>query len=328
MIDFRYHLVSIVAIFLALAVGIVMGTTLLQDPAIVSAEKVSDDLTKANTGLRSEIDVLRGREAGNNEMFTVMTPDLVKGTLTGQRVLLIDTPGSSTGNRDAEQQVLTQAGATISGRIALTDKYLDPQRSGVLDGLVNQLKPVDMVFPPTSTAYDRAATLLAAALVTTDETQAGTANPATTAVLTGFEAGGLITTDGDPSKRATMAVMFAPEKPFEGENAELQAGALVSLVTGLDIAGKGTVLTGTATNAAVTGGAITALRDSGEAARRVSTVDTLDMPAGRVVIVYSLREQLSGRAGQYGIGADASAFLPALPSPSPTASPTSTSSGS
>jgi len=45
-IDFRYHLVSIVAIFLALAVGIVLGTTLLQEPAVKSAQEVSAQLTK------------------------------------------------------------------------------------------------------------------------------------------------------------------------------------------------------------------------------------------------------------------------------------------
>ena len=35
MIDFRYHLVSIVAVFLALAIGIVVGSTALK-PAVLS----------------------------------------------------------------------------------------------------------------------------------------------------------------------------------------------------------------------------------------------------------------------------------------------------
>ena len=34
MIDFRYHLVSIVAVFLALAIGIVLGSTELQGNTI------------------------------------------------------------------------------------------------------------------------------------------------------------------------------------------------------------------------------------------------------------------------------------------------------
>ncbi|NUP68539.1 MAG: copper transporter [Nonomuraea sp.] len=323
MIDFRYHLVSIVAIFLALAVGIVLGTTLLQEPAVKSAQEVSAQLTKTKEELRAQIDVLQGREAVNDGFVTTMTPKLVAGELTGQRVLLVETPGSSTTFREAEQQVLEEAGAEVSGRVTLTEKFLDPQRTGVLDGLVNQLKPVDMVFPATATTWDKAATLLGATFLTTDQAQAGTANPATAAVISGFETGGLFTTDGDPAKRATLAVMFVPEKPYEGEQAETQAGALVSVADKFDTAGKGLVLAGTAANAAVTGGVITALGDESEISKRVSTVDTADMPAGRVVIVYALREQLSGRAGDYG-GKNASGGQPALP----TVTPTPSSSGS
>ncbi|MEV0234890.1 copper transporter [Nonomuraea sp. NPDC050786] len=320
MIDFRYHLVSIVAIFLALAVGVVLGTTLLQEPAVRSAREVTAQLTKSKEELRTQLDALQSRETGNDTFIAAMTPSLVAGDLTGQRVLLVETPGSSTTMREAAQQVLTQAGAQISGRVGLTEKLLDPKGTGVLDGLVNQLKPANMMFPTTATSWDRAATLLSAAFVTTDQAQAGTPNPATADVVSAFETGGLLTTEGDPLKRATLAVMFAPEKPYEGESAELQAGALVSMASGLDVAGKGTVLAGTVVTPAVPGDPIGALRDDSEISKRVTSVDTADMPAGRVAIVYSLREQLNGRAGQYGIGKGISAPLPAVPSatPSPT----------
>ncbi|RSN02442.1 copper transporter [Nonomuraea sp. WAC 01424] len=324
MIDFRYHLVSIVAIFLALAVGIVLGTTLLQEPAVKSAQELTAQLTKTKDELRVQIDQLQGREAGNDAFVTSVTPKLVAGELTGQRVLLVETPSSSTTFREAEQQVLEEAGAEVSGRVTLTEKFFDPDRSGVLDGLVNQLKPVDMVFPSTATVWGKAATLLASTLLTPDQAQAGTPNAATAAVISGFETGGLIGTDGDPAKRATLAVMFAPEKAFEGEQAETQLAALVSVADRLDAGGKGEVLAGTAANAGATGGTITALRDDGEVAKRVSSVDTVDMPAGRVVVVYALREQLNGRVGQYGVGRGASTTQPALQ----TATPSPTQSGS
>ncbi|MFI6736202.1 copper transporter [Nonomuraea sp. NPDC050451] len=325
MIDFRYHLVSIVAIFLALAVGIVLGTTLLQEPAVKSAQEVAAQLTKSKEELRTQLDTLQGRESGNDALITALTPDLVAGDLTGQRVLLVETPGSSTTVREAAQQVLTQAGAEISGRASLTEKFFDPKGVGVLDGLVSQLKPANMIFPATATSWDRAAMLLSAAFVTPDQAQANTPNPATAEVVGSFETGGLLTTDGDPVKRATLAVMLAPEKPYEGESAEVQAGALVSVAGGLDLAGKGTVLAGTVATPAAPGDPIAALRDDGEVSKRVSSVDTADMPAGRVAIVYSLREQLNGRAGQYGIGKGASAMLPTVTTATP--SPT-TQSGS
>ncbi|MEV0164646.1 copper transporter [Nonomuraea fuscirosea] len=323
MIDFRYHLVSIVAIFLALAVGIVLGTTLLQEPAVKSAQELTAQLTKTKEELRAQIDTLQGREAGNDSFITSVTPDLVSGDLAGQRVLLIETPGSGSAARESVQQVLDQAGAEISGRVTLTEKFLDPKGRGVLDGLVNQLKPVNMVFPATTTSWDRAATLLASALVTTDQTQSGTPNTAAADVVSTFETGGLLSTEGEVTKRATLAVMFAPEKVYEGESAETQAGALVSVADGFDVGGMGTVLTGMAATTALPGDAISAVRDEGEVSKRVSTVDTVDMPLGRVVIVYSLREQLAGRAGQYGVGKGASAAMPVETSATP--SPTATS---
>jgi hypothetical protein len=324
-IDFRYHLVSIVAIFLALAVGIVLGTTLLQEPAVKSAQEVAAQLTKSKEELRTQLDALQGRESGNDALITALTPDLVAGDLTGQRVLLVETPGSSTTVREAAQQALTQAGADISGRASLTEKFFDPKGVGVLDGLVNQLKPANMIFPATATSWDRAAMLLSAAFVTPDQAQANTPNPATTDVVGSFETGGLLTTDGDPIKRAPLVVRLAPETPYVGESAEVQAGALVSVAGGLDLAGKGTVLAGTVATPAAPGDPIAALRDDGEVSKRVSSVDTADMPAGRVAIVYSLREQLNGRAGQYGIGKGASAMLPTVTTATP--SPT-TQSGS
>ena len=38
MIDFRYHLVSLIAVFLAVALGIVIGTTALNEPILADIE--------------------------------------------------------------------------------------------------------------------------------------------------------------------------------------------------------------------------------------------------------------------------------------------------
>ncbi|MEU4332600.1 copper transporter [Nonomuraea dietziae] len=322
MIDFRYHLVSIVAIFLALAVGIVMGTTLLSNPAIESALQTADDLRKSNSEYRDQLAALQAREAGNDDFVTAEVPALVRAQLTGESVLLVAAPGSSGTLREQSVQVLTEAGATISGQVTIAEKYLDPTQANFIDQLTTQLKPAGLTLPGTD-PYKNAATVLAAALVTADDTQAGTENTTTVGVLDGFEKAGLLSVDGTPAKRATLALVLAPDTPFAGEKAQAQAGALVSLAGGLDDGSQGSSLAGILA-ATQPGGLIAALRDTGDVAAKVSTVDTLDMPAGRVVVVYSLREQLDGRAGQYGIGPDASEFQPA----SSAATPSPTTSGS
>ncbi|MFI6503386.1 copper transporter [Nonomuraea typhae] len=316
MIDFRYHLVSIVAIFLALAVGIVMGTTLLQNPAVELAKKTSDDLAKSNGELRAEKEDLARRQAGNDSFVKEMTPVLAKveGGLSGQKVLLVDAPGSTPALREAQQQVLELAEATVVGRVTISEKFLALDSEAVLDGLALQLKPTDLTYPTTATVYDKVAQLLADTLMTTDPAQ--TMPASSEAVLGAFQKGGFLSVEGKLTGPATLAVMFAPDKPFEGERADTQAGALVSVAAGLDIGSRGALIAGAET-AVAPGGVITELRDSGEITQRVSSIDTLDMPAGRVVTVYALREQLAGRAGQYGIGTGATGFQPPVPSPTP-----------
>ncbi|MEV0587671.1 copper transporter [Nonomuraea sp. NPDC050310] len=321
MIDFRYHLVSIVAIFLALATGILLGTTLLQDPALDAAEKLSEQLTTEKQELRTQLDELRRRETGNDSFVTAMTGQLVAGGLTGQNVVLVETPGSTASLREQQQAVLEEAGAKVVGRISIAERYLDP-KSTLLDQLSAQLKPVATTFPATATPYEKAAAVLGGALMT----QGGEEPPAPVGdtVISAFETAGLISVEQDLTARASLAVLFAPETVFKGDNAELQADGLVALAAGLDQAGRGTVVTATIT-ATATGGVLAAVRD-GDAARTVSTVDTPDLPAGRIVVVYALQEQQAGGAGQYGVGTGASGFQP--PVVAPTATPTPTSSGS
>ena len=92
MIDFRYHLVSIVAIFLALTVGIVMGSTVLQEPLIKSAEETTAQLRLGKEELRRENVSLQERESGYDAFVTAATPELVRGALAGERVVIVEAP--------------------------------------------------------------------------------------------------------------------------------------------------------------------------------------------------------------------------------------------
>lgn len=321
MIDFRYHLVSVVAIFLALSVGIVLGTSFLEDPAIKTAQSLADGLSKGNTVLRDEIEALQTREAGNDAFVAAATPRLVQDALATESVVIVEAPGATSGMREAVQEVIAESGATVTGRVTLTDRYVDPARVASIDKLVTEVKPIDMNVPVEGTTYDRAATLLADAIVTSDPAQVGKVNPTATGILEAFQRDGLLSVTDQPAKRADLAVLIAPAEPYLGESAAPQASAIVSMALGLDEAGRGAVLAG-ALPATMSGGAIAALREDTAVAEKVSSVDNVDMPAGRIVVVYALREQLSGVTGQYGIGSGVSGVEPsASPIPTPTATP-------
>ncbi|GGS57399.1 hypothetical protein GCM10010156_15130 [Planobispora rosea] len=325
MIDFRYHLVSIIAIFVALSVGIVLGTTLLEEPTLQATEAVASALGDENGKLRAQNEVLLDTKTGQESFVAAHTPELVRGSLAGETVVIVEAPAVAAGMTDAVRQVLEQAGATVTAQVTLADKYLDPAQSVLIDRLATGIKPADLVFPAEDGPYDKAAAVLASALVTVAPDQAGKENPAAGGVIDAFQRAELLTVTAGGSAetehiaRAGTAVVITPADPYAGENAATQAGALVSLALGLDEGSRGTVLAGPASSA-TTGGVVTALRE-GAAAEKVSGVDTADMPAGRVVVVYALREQLSGNTGQYGIGPGAPAFEPSPPSPEATLSP-------
>ena len=48
MIDFRYHVVSIIAVFLALSVGLVLGASFLKEAAVSGLDTQVQDLARNN----------------------------------------------------------------------------------------------------------------------------------------------------------------------------------------------------------------------------------------------------------------------------------------
>ena len=68
MINFRYHVVSLTAVFLALAIGLVVGTAALNGPVADSLEDQVDALSKDNSNLRDQVNQYRD-EVNREEDF-------------------------------------------------------------------------------------------------------------------------------------------------------------------------------------------------------------------------------------------------------------------
>ena len=94
MISFRYHIVSIVSVFLALAVGIALGGGPLKgevDDTLVDQVQ-ADRAVKAD--LRAQIaDARSGNEFVDGFAETV-APGLIDGTLQGRVVNIVALPGA------------------------------------------------------------------------------------------------------------------------------------------------------------------------------------------------------------------------------------------
>jgi hypothetical protein len=314
-IDFRYHLVSIAAIFLSLAIGLVVGATALTDPTLSVLKNGNTQLSKDNQAYRNQVQQMQRQQDGESQFAQQLGPQLVQGRLSNERVVFVVLPGASQSIHDQATKMVSQAGATVSGQVTIQGKYLDDDQIAVLDQLAETVKPSDITFPENATTYDKAAAVLASAVVTNQQARAGSEDTAGGEVLNGFKGQGFVTFSGKPGGRATLAVVIAPSTPYQGQGVDTDNRALVSVAAALDAADQGTVMAGPS-QAAQDGGVIQVLRSTGTA-DKVSTVDTADTPSGQVVMVLALATELTGKSGKYGIGSGVDAYVPS-PTPAPT----------
>lgn len=166
MVDFRYHLVSILAVFLALAVGIVLGTAAINPAIVTDLRGRVDNLTANNAARRAEIDELTGRLRGANTFSEEVLPIAVGGRLTGRRVTLVTTPDADKRTRDGVVSAIEAAGGEVAGIVELQDKLADPTSAAELETVAASAVPTGLTFPDGAPAMQRIAAELAEVLGT------------------------------------------------------------------------------------------------------------------------------------------------------------------
>ncbi|GAA4227417.1 copper transporter [Actinomadura meridiana] len=314
MIDFRYHLVSIVAIFLALALGIVLGSTTLSDSVSDTLRQQANSAAKTAQQARTQQRQLQHQMNGQEQLARGLAPQIVMNRLKGQSLVLVEMPGAGEDGIERIGELAKDAGAAVTGRVTVQKKILNDDQRATVDELATRLRPDGVEYPDGASAYDKAGTVLASSIVTKDPAKSGREDAAGGAVLNAFAQAGYITTSGKPGQHATLAVVLAPASAYAYDGGGDDNKALISLAAALDGAGRGTVVGGPPTSAQE-GGFIAALRDS-DTKDSVSAVDVVDTASGQIVTILALQNEMSGKSGQYGTGAGASGFLP---SPAPEA---------
>ena len=312
MIDFRYHVVSLVAVLLALATGILVGSSVVEGPLLQRLTKTTDLLRDHTDDLQRQVQDLERGQRFASAFAQQVAPDLVAGQLTGESVALISLPSSNADVVGATADLIEQAGGQISSRIKVTSKYSDAVQENGLNELVTRLAPAGTEWPGGANVYDRAGIQLASALVTDQFVLAAQPLDASaTQLLDGYQDADLIDIGGDPAGPATMAVLIAGTPGGAGASIQRSAGAYLSLARALDERSRGVVVAGTEASATERG-VVSAIRANSDVANVVSTIDVADSPIGRIGVVYALEEQSRGDSGQYGIAGTTDGPLPDL----------------
>jgi Copper transport outer membrane protein, MctB len=326
LIDFRYHLVSIVAIFLSLALGLIIGASALQGTTASTLHDLNKSLSDRNSGLQSQLTAERHISGYDNQVLTTMAPQFVAGRLKNESVVFVAMPGSDDQVRTSVYNMITQAGARLTGTVTMQDKYLQNDQLATLDTLTDTAKPASVTLPADATSpYQKAALELGGILVTGNRALAGQEDPDAGTVLSAFKTAGYLNYTGKPTGRATLAVVVAPSNPSGDKNADAENQAMVYLAGALGADGIATAMVGPST-AAAGGGLINALRNS-KVDGQISTVDTADLAAGQVTTVLALQQQIhQKKTGDYGMSGSDGAVPSPLPVPAGSVTPSSTPS--
>ena len=304
MISFRYHLVSVVAVFLALALGIVIGTTALSGPITRDLRNQLDDTKKQRDALAGQTKTLQGQVDDTSQFAATYGARLVAGSLTNKSVVVVSLPGVSTSMRNGVTRQLGAAGAKVTGRVSLTKNYVDPRLgSGINSLATGPSHPIGLTLPETSDAGQLGASLLSYVLLgkgqRTDLTQ----------VLGGFSALHMVVVDGGTVTPANLVLVLGHGSMSAKSYA---SGAELALATALSRSG-GRVVVAANQDSAKSGGVVAAVRNSTSARGSVSTVDDAEGALGQVSAVLALAGAAKGQSGHYGTQDGADSLFPAPP---------------
>ncbi|MQA16315.1 MAG: copper transporter [Pseudonocardiaceae bacterium] len=308
MISLRYHVISIGAVFLALALGVVLGSTAISDRLLSGLSSDREQLARQVADLQAENNSLQARLADAEAFGSAVGDRAVRGVLADRSIVIVTTASAAPEDRDALTGLLRSAGATVTGEVQLTEAFTDPARSAQLIDLTTRLLPAGVTLPTAPDAGTLAGGLLGSLLLVDPETGQPQASPEeTAAVLAGLGDGGFIRS-GPQLQPAQLAVVLTGGA-VSGDGSGDRAGTVARFATELDRSGSGAVLAGRPGSAAGNG-AIGVVRADTAASSLLSTVDDVGSAAGRVTTVLALAEQFEGRAGRYGTAGNAQAVAP------------------
>lgn len=306
MIDFRYHLISLIAVFLALGLGILMGSVVLSEQYVERLQRRVEEFGRSLDESRKEVSLLEQRVDALQGFALEAEPLLVDGALAGEEVVAVVLDGTDPALMDGISEAVESAGGTLVSTISLTGKFEladQPERDQLATILgSSSADPVALREEAASAVGDRSAAA-ASAGVGAGPSGAGRR---------------LVTLLDDLQENDFIGVSSAEDVPVPsgaaflvagGSEAEPVDGAVamgVELAKALSRRGRA-VMVATTTDAAWD--LVKAVRDE-PAGASIATADHADTTPGRIAVVLGLGLALDGVVDHYGTDAGAATILP------------------
>jgi len=308
MVNLRYHVVSLIAVFLALTVGIVMGSTVVDRVTVDALNQRVTSVGRSVNAAQAENSRLNTQLGTIRDFADQSRDQLVRGRLKGVPVLVVGITGVDRKAVDELRQALVISQATMAGTLWLTAKLrLDN------DADVRAMAAV------LNVGVDRPEVLRRLALAKVTEALSGSTEAGPNPTLAVLTSAGFLTYEPPPAQATATS----------GPNVALPPGLRVVVVSGAgaDVGDDQVAMPlardlGQASGRLVTaesgqdspggrGVFVGLVRKDDAISSRVSSVDNLESPMGQAATVLALEALAGPRTGHFGVGPGAQRLLPA-----------------
>ncbi|MFC5370204.1 copper transporter [Arcanobacterium bovis] len=320
MVDFRYHLVSLVAVFLALSVGIILGAGPLQNSIGEALSGEVSSLRDTNMSLKADNEALKAMKEHQEVALLDASPLIIGGTLSGSNVAVVVLPGTPKETVDSAVELIGESGAKVSGVVAINSVWTEAKQTSFRSAFAEQIKSYITNVGDTNDIN----TILALALNQIVRNGSTHESNKTLFDLMSASEQPMISVKSGVDKPAQAIVVLTPDNDATGtskekKDAETEAQADYDVKTFSSL-----VSTLTSKSPTVVAGAANSKNDIVVVVRTagtdVSTVDSIDSATGLINIPLAVAAELSNKTVHYGFGDTASKVLGdriVVPAPQP-----------
>lgn len=292
MIDLRYHIASIIAVFLALGLGVLIGSTIVGDDLLVDQQK------KLLDRLEEQFVLIKDREAqlvlengykdeiiSNYENYSqALLPPLVKNRLADEKLAIV-----VTGNIDLPSGLInsiTIAGAQVASKTVILSN-LNLNDNDISKKLIDYYN-IQTTEEPQEMLRKYIAGSVAAVLL----------NQGDQGIIEFLQENELINFTGDFNTPITGVIIVGGTNSLDAHFASSFDQSLIE-----NLAGNGIKVFG------VEKSQVEYSYMEYYQQNNITTIDNIDLSPGQIALVYAME----GEPGNYGIKATAQKFMPSLP---------------
>jgi hypothetical protein len=302
-ISLRQHAISLAAVFVALAVGVVLGSGFLSNSLVSGLRDETRNLHNEINGLNDQKSQLNAKLGSANAFDAQMAGRMVHDALSGKSLVIFRAPDAKDEDVDAVSKIVTQAGGAVTGTVTLTQEFVDANSAEKLRSVVNSsVLPVGTQLSTKLVDQgSQAGDLLGIALlINRDPAVPPVDDGQRDTVLAALRDTGFIGY-GDQHIAASNAAAVITggslnnDAGNQGVSVARFAAALAPHGSGVMLAGRDGSSDGPA--------AVGVARADASVTPVISTVDNLDAESGRVTAVLGVADLINGgHTGQYGTG--------------------------